>query len=341
MKRRGGYEIVASIPFMMEKKEKKIFHSTCTKLKIKTVDEKDEESRINALRQKTFDVMVVGNVGQLKPIIQNKNLAVMVYHGIGLKQSYYSDIDERIDLRSVESESRLNELKSHGHTNLVLTGFTKCDPLITSNDSEKLLLQKFGLDPNRKTILYAPSFYPSSLDKLAPVLGKLSYETNVIIKLHNFSWYQDRYLYQSKKMQKLSNEYANIVLVPPEDYNIIPFYSISDLLVSDISSAMFEYLYLNRPIIMAECLTLRLRHRIIKKRFLKKLDLVRMENIDFGLRLDKAEDLPSLVYHALEYPEDLEAERLSAQKEYLYQLDGKASFRLVDAIEKKLPESLF
>ena len=341
MRRRGGYEIVASIPFMMGKKEKQIFHSTCKKLKIKTVDKKDEESRINVLRQKSFDVMVVGNVGQLKPIIQNKTLAVMVYHGIGLKQSYYSDIDERIDLRSVESESRLNELKSHGHTNLILTGFTKCDPLITSNDSGKLLLQKLGLDPNRKTVLYAPSFYPSSLDQLGPALGKVSYETNVIIKLHNFSWYQDRYLYQSKKMQKLSSEYANIVLVPPEDYNIIPYYSISDLLVSDISSAMFEYLYLNRPIIMAECLTLRLRHRIIKKRFLKKLDLVRMENIDFGLRLDKAEDLPSLVYHALEYPEDLEAERLSAQKEYLYQLDGKASFRLVDAIEKKLAESLF
>ena len=59
MKRRGGYEILASIPFMMEKKEKQIFHSTCKKLKIKTVDEKDEDSRINALRQKEFDVMVV------------------------------------------------------------------------------------------------------------------------------------------------------------------------------------------------------------------------------------------------------------------------------------------
>ena len=94
MKRRGGYEIVASIPFMMGKKEKKIFHSTCKKLKIKTVDKKNEESRINVLRQKSFDVMVVGNVGQLKPIIHNKTLAVMVYHGIGLKQSYYSDIDD-------------------------------------------------------------------------------------------------------------------------------------------------------------------------------------------------------------------------------------------------------
>ena len=336
MRGRGGYEIVASIPFMMGKKEKEIFHSTCKKLKIKTVAEKDEKSRIDALRQKTFDVMVVGNVGQLKPIVQNKTLAVMVYHGIGLKQSYYNDIDERIDVRSVESEPRLNELKAHGHTNLVLTGFTKCDPLVTSNDSGKLLLQKFGLDSNLKTVLYAPSFYPSSLDQLAPVLGKLSYETNIIVKLHNFSWYQDRYLYQSKEMEKLASEYAKIVLIPPEDYNIIPYYNMADLLVSDISSTMFEYLYLNRPIIMAECYTLRLKHRIFNKRFLKKLDLERMEGVDFGFRLNNPEDLPSLVYHALEYPNDLKLERLAAQSEYLYKMDGKASVRLVDAIEYKL-----
>ena len=58
-----------------------------------------------------------------------------------------------------------------------------------------------------------------------------------------------------------------------------------------------------------------------------------MENIDFTLRLSNPEDLPSLVYHGLEYPLDLENERLNAQIEYLYRVDGKASVRLVDAIE--------
>ncbi|MBN4081370.1 CDP-glycerol glycerophosphotransferase family protein [Caldithrix abyssi] len=336
MRRRGGYDIVASIPSMMEQKEKDIFHSACQKLNIETVAEKDEESRIKVLRQKAFDVVMVGNVGQLKPIVHDNTLAVMVYHGIGLKQSYYNDIDERIDLRSVESEPRLNELLSHGHTNLLLTGFTKCDPLVSSTGSEKLDLEKFGLNPNQKIVLYAPSFYPSSLDELAPVLGKVSFEINIIVKLHNFSWYQDRYLYQSKKMQKLANEFSNIYLAPPEDYNIIPYYNMADLLVSDISSTMFEYLYLNRPIIIAECFTLRLKHRILKKRFFKKLDLERMEDVDFGFRMDNPEDLPALVYHALEYPKDLESERLAAQAEYLYKVDGKASVRLVDTIEEKL-----
>ncbi|MEE2917906.1 MAG: CDP-glycerol glycerophosphotransferase family protein [Candidatus Neomarinimicrobiota bacterium] len=336
MRQRGQYEIFASIPSMMDRKEKVIFHSVCQNLDIETISDVAEESRIRLLREKAFDVVVVGNVGQLKPIVHNHTLAVMVYHGIGLKQSYYNDIDERIDLRAVESESRLLELKSHGHKNLVLTGFTKCDPLVTMTDSKEVSLEKFGLNPNHKTVLYAPSFYPSSLDKLESILGKVSFEINIIIKLHNFSWYQERYIYQSEKMQKLANEFPNIYLAPPEEYNIIPYYSTSDLLLSDISSTMFEYLYLNRPIIMAECITLRLKHQILKKRFLKKMDVERMENIDFSFRFDNPDDLPALVYHGLEYPSDLESERLIAQKEYLFKVDGQASIRLVDAIETKL-----
>jgi CDP-glycerol glycerophosphotransferase (TagB/SpsB family) len=178
------------------------------------------------------------------------------------------------------------------------------------------------------------------LDKLESILGKVSFEINIIIKLHNFSWYQERYIYQSEKMQKLANEFPNIYLAPPEEYNIIPYYSASDLLLSDISSTMFEYLYLNRPIIMAECITLRLKHQILKKRFLKKMDVERMENIDFSFRFDNPDDLPALVYHGLEYPSDLESERLIAQKEYLFKVDGQASIRLVDAIETKLTGKL-
>jgi hypothetical protein len=339
MHRRGGYKIVASIPTMMDLKEKAVFHQACENININTVIGADENDRIKQLNQAKYDVVIVGNVGQLNPIVHSETLAVMVYHGIGLKQSYYNDIDERIDLRSVESESRLEELKFHGHNNLVLTGYTKCDPLIPKEISKGLDLGKIGLNSNNKTVLYAPSFYPSSLDQLAPVLGKLSFETNLIIKLHNFSWYQSRYLYQSREMEKLASKYANIYLAPPEDYNIIPYYHIADLLVSDISSTMFEYLYLNRPIIMAECHSLRLKHRVFNKRFLKKMDLSRMEEIEFVFRMDKSEDLPALVYHGLEYPKDLGEERLSAQSNYLYKVDGQASGRLVDAIEEKLARS--
>ena len=137
-------------------------------------------------------------------------------------------------------------------------------------------------------------------------------------------------------MIELADNNKNIFLASHNDYNIIPYYSIADLLISDISSTMFEYLYLNRPIIMAECFELRLKHKIFKQRFIKRMDLKRMEGIDFAMKVNDPEDLISLTYHGLEYPEDLESERLSAQKEYLFKVDGKASSRIVDAIESKL-----
>ena len=336
MNRRGEYEIHASIPATMPEEEKAIFYKSCNELNIQTISNDDETKRNQSIKDSAYDVVVVGNVGQLNQIVNDKTLTVMVYHGIGLKQSYYNDIDPRIDLRSVESESRMSELKAHGHQNLVLTGFTKCDPLLTLDLEMKL--GSLGLNHNQKTVLYAPSFYPTSIDQFLPILGKLSYETNIIIKLHNFSWYQNQYAYQSEAVSKLDSAFENIYLVPHKDYNIIPYYGVSDLLVSDISSTMFEYLYLNKPIIMAECFSLRLKHRLFQKRFLKKIDQERMEAVDFAFRLDNAEDLPSLVYHGLEYPMDLENERLAAQTQYLYRVDGKASSRLVDAIAEKLLE---
>jgi len=331
MNKRKVFDIYASIPAMMPKSEKNIFTNALKEMNIKMIISEDENERVKIIKNEKFNIIIIGNVGQLNDIVDNDTLAVMVYHGIGLKQSYYNDIDNRIDLRSVESKSRMLELKEHGHQNLVLTGFTKCDPLVKSENF--LDFESMGLNPKQKTVLYAPSFYPSSLEQLLPFLQNITYETNLIVKLHNFSWHQKKYLYQSESIMELSKNFDNIFLVPPEEFNIIPYYRISDLLVSDISSTIFEYLYLNRPIIMADCFKLRTKHKIFNKRFFKKIDIERMENIDFTLRLSNPEDLPSLVYHGLEYPLDLENERLNAQIEYLYRVDGEASVRLVNAIE--------
>ena len=138
MRKRNNYKIIASISNIADKEEKKIFIETCKKLNIDTIIEEIESERILKIKEYEFDVVIVGNIGQLNKIVDSDDvLTVMIYHGIGLKQSYYNDIDPRIDLRSVESESRMKELKSHGHKNLALTGFTKCDPLSSINQ-EKL-----------------------------------------------------------------------------------------------------------------------------------------------------------------------------------------------------------
>ncbi|GIS71460.1 MAG: hypothetical protein CM1200mP10_10370 [Candidatus Neomarinimicrobiota bacterium] len=288
------------------------------------------------LKERKFQIIIVGNVGKIEQIADPSTLTIMVYHGIGLKQTYYRDITDRIDIRVVESKERYDILQKQGQKNLVLTGYSKCDPLIEYDNSQADILERLGLDPTKKTVLYAPSFYPSSIEKLSPDLAQFSNEFNLIIKLHNFSWFQKRYQYQSDLIRTVTNKLENSFLARPFDIDVIPYMLASDLLISDISSTIFEYLPLNRPIIMAECFSIRLKHRIFKRRFERKLDLDRFDAIDFVYRINDPVKLNGLVYHAIEYPDEMYQLRVGGCKRYLYKTDGKASSRLLDTIEKEL-----
>ena len=217
-----------------------------------------------------------------------------------------------------------------------MNGYTKCDPLIKDDEATKDFLINIGLDKNKKTILYAPSFYPSSIEKIYPELQYFSNEFNLIIKLHNFSWFQKRYQHQSEMMKNLDSRSNNLYLAKPNDIDVIPFMKVSDLLISDISSTIFEFLPLDRPIIMAECFTIRFKHRIFKKRFSRKLDLERYDSIDFVNRINDPGQLNGLIYHCIEYPSELSSLRKEAIEKYLYKNDGKASSRLIDEIESRI-----
>ena len=336
MKNRGGYEIYASIPLTMPLEERDIFSDVCKENEISTITAINETTRVKKLKGRKFQIIIVGNVGTIEQIADPSALVIMVYHGIGLKQTYYRDITDRIDIRVVESKERYDILQKQGQKNLVLTGYTKCDPLIEYDNSQADILDKLGLDPTKKTVLYAPSFYPSSIEKISPELAQFSNEFNLIIKLHNFSWFQKRYQYQSVLIRTVTDNLKNSFLAQPFDIDVIPYMLASDLLISDISSTIFEFLPLDRPIIMAECFSIRLKHRIFKRRFKRKLDLDRFDAIDFVYRINEPAQLNGLVYHAIEYPDEMSKVRVDAGERYLYKTDGKASIRLLDAIEEDL-----
>ena len=332
--KRNNYILNVSMPKRSSLEQEKILSKSCTQIGISFITAGCEEERINKLYEENYDIIIVGNVGQLKQLAIPKTLVVMVYHGIGLKNSYYNDIDKRVDIRSVESLERLNELKDNGHDNLSLTGFTKLDRLakITKNRLKKIK-SILKINSEKKTILYAPSFYPTSLEKIYPYLSDLSEDHNIIIKLHGFSWEQNKYCYQNVLCQELSDKNKDIYLLPYDDYDIIPYYVLSDLLITDISSTMFEFLPMNRPIIQAQCYSLKLKHRVFKSRFWKKMDIERQQNVEFTYQITNPEDLLGRVYYAIDNMDEMSTKRLEACEKFLYKTDGKASSRLVDTIE--------
>ena len=334
MLKRGTYDIYVSMPIRSILLQENILSNACKSAKVTFLSAETEDKRIKKLNDENFDIIIVGNVGQLNKISSSRALVVMVYHGIGLKQSYYTDIDPRVDIRSVESVARFNELKSQGHENIVLTGYTKLDRLVNfSNPEIKFKNQKLEIDPDKKSVLYAPSFYPTSIDKLHPYLLELSQDHNIIIKLHGFGWEQKKYQYQNSLCSELSKKSNSIHLLHNEDYDIIPYYLCADILISDISSTLFEYLPMDKPIIQAQCYNLKFKHRIFKKRFWKKMDIDRQDNVDFAYQIVEPDDILGMVYYAMDNHDEMSTKRKEATEHYLYKVDGNASSRLIDAIE--------
>ena len=148
------FEIYVSMPRRNLTLQQSILIKECGNLSIQFITADSEPKRVEKIYNEGFDIIVVGNVGKLNKIVNDKTIAIMVYHGIGLKQSYYNDSTDRINLRAIESLERFTELKNKGHKNIILTGFTKLDRLFTLTEADIRSCKKgIHLDKRKKTIL--------------------------------------------------------------------------------------------------------------------------------------------------------------------------------------------
>ena len=171
----GDFEIYVSMPRRNLTIQQSILIKECNNLSIQFITADSELKRVEKIYNEAFDIIIVGNVGKLNNLVNDKTIAIMVYHGIGLKQSYYKDTNSRINIRAVESAARFDQLKNDGHQNLFLTGYTKLDRLFTIPDKEiHSVKNSLQLNNSKKTVLYAPSFYPSSVEKISTQLPLLS-----------------------------------------------------------------------------------------------------------------------------------------------------------------------
>ncbi|NOZ04459.1 MAG: hypothetical protein GXO92_07650 [FCB group bacterium] len=337
MQKRAAYHIVASISEKADKQEIGVFKKAVKELGIDCLKADGENERRRIIREQAFDVLITGNKQYLTEIAAENTLVVMVYHGIGLKKSYYRDTSPRVDLRAVESKERYEILRRKGERGLVLCGFTKLDPLVKTDKTDReRRIADFGLSGDKKTVLYAPTFYPSSVEMLLPELTAIANHVNVLVKLHQFSWTKKKYRHHYRQAQAIADLHPHVYLIPPEQFNILPYYRITDILITDISSTLFEYLALNRPIIQTEFSRKRLKHRLFPWLLNHRLDLDRFERIDFTYRLSEPVLLEWCVEQILTKPDTMESARLRARDRFLYKLDGNASGRLVDAIEERI-----
>jgi hypothetical protein len=137
-----------------------------------------------------------------------------------------------------------------------LVGMPKVDCLVDGSLRREDMLTRIGLDPARPTVLYAPTWSPtSSLNVLGAALVEhlVTLPINVIVKLHDrsrdlrpqYSGGVDWVRTLTPLLQQPSARLA-------DSANIAPYLAASDVMITDHSSAGFEYLLLDRPLVRIE-----------------------------------------------------------------------------------------
>jgi hypothetical protein len=134
-----------------------------------------------------------------------------------------------------------------------LIGMPKVDCLVDGSLSRDAVLTALGLSPARPTVLYAPTWSPaSSLNRLGIDLieGLRRLPINLIVKLHDRSrdprpQYSGGVDWPAAIAPHLSA--GSAILASAAD--ICQYLAAADVMVTDHSSAGFEYLLLDRPVV--------------------------------------------------------------------------------------------
>lgn len=283
-------------------------------------------------RDNPADWIIFGNRPQFT--VQEKHHITsrfaLMQHGIGPKACYYDVSEYPFDVRFVEGQQRQARLQERfPDATFVDTGYAKLDPLF-DDSSPVIKLQDLGLDPAKQTILYAPTFYPSSIEHFDDQLPHWLSNYNLIIKPHYFSFTKAKYQAQ-RDLFNLWEGADNVYLAKVEDYNLLAFMQVSDIMLSDASSAIFEFAALNKPVVWCDFYRTRWGYRgLLKFRLKKRLDPDLLLFNQICERADSAKQVVEKVQYALQHPAHQQAERLRITDEMVGATDGQCGDRICE-----------
>jgi len=147
-----------------------------------------------------------------------------------------------------------------------LIGYPKVDCLVDGSLDKAAIQAGLGLDPSAPTVLYAPTWSPySSLvgsgESIITSLAALG--LNVIVKLHDRSY--DRSARASGGIDwgsRIERLCARHGVHFTRDMDVAPYLYAADVLVTDHSSVGFEFMLLDRPLLVVDCPELVARARV-------------------------------------------------------------------------------
>lgn len=208
----------------------------------------------------------------------------------------------------------------------VLVGFPRLDALLRGDWSRGDVVASLGLAPQLDTVLYAPTFSTASSLHLA---GESIVETllasgrNVIVKLHDRSIGVDPARTGGIDwMDRLARFDAHPRCVVARGADITPLLAAADLLVTDHSTAGFEFALLDRPLVVYDAPALQTAARISPDKWMLLRSMAEV--------VHTVADLPAAVDRAFADPGAMSGARQAARS--LFAHPGHATERALAAV---------
>ena len=203
--------------------------------------------------------VIVSGTNNVLRTNKDKCKSIFIGHGTGDKK-YGGSFNtlETYDYHFISGNKHLQKIKDVGikipEHKLIKIGYPKFDDYVNGNVNKKEYSNYLGIeDMSRKNILYAPTWKYG--DGTLETYGKkfcreISKEFNLIIRPH----FRDRKHILNMKLWAKRNRLKHIYFSNPANIiksNTINDFFISDLMISDTSSIIYEYLITKKPIIIA------------------------------------------------------------------------------------------
>lgn len=264
---------------------------------------------------------------------------VNIGHGTISKGWYYTDRavslrENCADLICVPGTVHERMLSRKVQKPIKVTGMPKLDALFTGEQDREKILLKMGLSKENKTILLAPTF-----NEEFTILNYLSQDIrhyipdylNVIIKLHGVAS-ED----MKDRFKKQASRYNNIYYT--ENYDITECFTAADVLITDMSSVIYEYVSTYKPVLLFDSPR--------QKEYINYMENdLEYQYRDVGIRFQDTEKIPELIFRALTGWKISDQVREIADS-FVSIRDGSSSQRVIDEalklLDQKAPDtSLF
>ncbi len=184
---------------------------------------------------------------------------IRIYTGHGVSDKQYETPDRKLKADSFDYffltgpkdlhrlEQAIDDVKEL-HKKIVPIGMIRSDKIINSEHNIDALVKKYGINKDRKTILYAPTYYRDggTLKRyFFKIVNELKDTFNLIIRPH----YYDKELFKSHIKYIKEEKLENVKYIHDFKIDITELFVLADILIGDRSSVDYDFVFTGKPII--------------------------------------------------------------------------------------------